>query len=84
MKIVFGGMTIFLLMLAPILGWCCTSFVAGKKATVDGSVIAAHNEDLRADTAQRVEVFPVKNSSQGNWSFWVAGKPFRMLQRNLR
>jgi len=38
----------------------CTSFIAGKNATADGSVMALHNEDQWGWVAQRVEVFPSK------------------------
>jgi dipeptidase len=89
MKKGFVGMTIFLLMATPVLGWCCTSFVAGKETTVDGSVIAAHNEDLRADTAQRVEVFPGKKFKLGELEFLGSGEAlpyvpekFKVIQFN--
>ena len=38
--------------------FCCTSIIVGKDATVDGSVIATHTEELGADTSQTVDVVP--------------------------
>jgi dipeptidase len=56
-------------MITPSFGLSCTSFIAGKKATIDGGVIAAHNENVRGDTAQRVEVFPSKRFKAGELEF---------------
>jgi len=43
----------------------CTSIIVGKDATVDGSVIATHNEELAGDTAQTIEVVPRKYYEPG-------------------
>lgn len=67
----------------------CTSFIAGKNATTDGSVISAHNEDLSADTCERVEVFPGKTFKEGEIEYlgsgealpWVAAK-YKVIQFN--
>jgi dipeptidase len=44
-------------------GFCCTTIIVGKKATVDGSVIVAHSDDDVAD--QRVVFVPTLDQSQG-------------------
>jgi dipeptidase len=55
------------------LGFTCTSYIAGKNATADGSVITGHNEDLTGDTAQRVEVFPRKTFKPNEYQHLVSG-----------
>jgi len=55
------------------LGFACTSFIAGKNATADGSVITAHNEDLTGDTAQRVEVFPRRTFKANEFQYLISG-----------
>jgi dipeptidase len=55
------------------LGWACTSYIAGKNATVDGSVISGHNEDLTGNTAQRVEVFPRKTFQDDEFQYLING-----------
>lgn len=44
----------------------CTSLIVGRNATVDGSVVATHNEELRGDTAQTIEVMPRKYYEAGD------------------
>ena len=44
----------------------CTSIIVGKDASVDGSVIVTHNEELSADTAQTVEYVPRMNYEPGD------------------
>ncbi len=57
------------------LALACTSFIAGKKTTADGSVMSVHNEDLNATTAQRVEVFPAKKFKKGQIEYLTSGEP---------
>lgn len=89
MEKAFALITSFVFFVIPALGWSCTSLIAGKKATGDGSVIVAHNEDLRADAAQRVEVFPGKKFKAGEVEYLESRKAlpyvpekFKVIQFN--
>jgi len=66
-------LTICLFLFFSNSAFCCTSFIAGKDATVDGSVIATHNEDLEGDTAQVVEVVPRRNYEKGSFIILESG-----------
>jgi len=71
-------------LLASSLTLACTSFIAGKKATADGSVISAHNEDLRADTCQRVEVFPGKTFKEGEVEYLGSGEALPWVKEKYK
>jgi len=45
----------------------CFSIVAGKAATVDGSVLVGHNEDNQIDNIAAMRKIPRKEHSKGEW-----------------
>lgn len=51
----------------------CTSVFAGKKATADGSVMVARNEDVSSAWAKHVKVFPRKVHKVGEQQKFVTG-----------
>jgi len=77
-------MALCLSLLASSLTVACTSFIAGKKATADGSVLSTHNEDLRADTCQRVEVFPGKTFKDGEIEYLGSGEALPWVKEKYK
>ena len=63
------------LMIFPNTVFACTSFIAGKNTTVDGSVISVHNEDLSANTCQVVQVIPAKKFKKNEVEYLGSGQP---------
>lgn len=51
----------------------CTSVFAGKKATADGSVMIARNEDMSSAWSKHVQVFPRKVHKTGEKLKFVTG-----------
>ncbi|MBL4950841.1 C69 family dipeptidase [Neobacillus sp. YIM B02564] len=51
----------------------CTSVFAGKKATADGSVLVARNEDVSSAWSKHVKVFPRKTHKKGEKQKFVTG-----------
>ena len=84
MKNFTAGLCVVALLTMPPAGWACTSFIAGKKATADGSVIAAHNEDLRADTAERIEVFPGRKFKAGEVEYLGSGEALPFVAEKFK
>ncbi|MEH7109719.1 C69 family dipeptidase [Bacillus sp. JJ1764] len=51
----------------------CTSVFAGKKATADGSVLVARNEDVSSAWAKHVKVFPRASHKTGEKQSFATG-----------
>lgn len=64
--------------------FACTSFIAGKNATVDGSVISIHNEDLTANTVQYVQVIPGKKFAKDEVEYLGSGKPLPYVAQTFK
>ncbi len=83
--------SIFLLLffLVPKGAEGCSMILAGKKATADGSVLLAHNNDLPGDVASLIQIVPAKKyqdsatiSFKNGLQIPQASQTFRMLIMN--
>ena len=80
---------LILLVLAGASLYPCTMVLVGKKASVDGSVLLAHNNDLPGNIASLIQVIPAARhtaceiiSFRNGLQIPQAARTFRMLIMN--
>jgi len=80
---------LILLVLAGASLYPCTMVLVGKKASVDGSVLLAHNNDLPGNIAAMIQVIPARQHGQvemisfrNGLQIPQAARTFRMLIMN--
>jgi len=79
MKKLFGFMLFFLLMTSQI-ALPCTSIVAGKLTTVDGSVLFGHNEDDSGRRVVNIWLVPRKIHQKGDVVYLIEGGQVPQVQ----
>lgn len=62
----------------------CTMVLVGKKATVDGSVLLAHNNDLPGNIASLIQVIPGQKHPAGEMIAFRSGLQIPQVERTYR